>query len=133
MDTPRPLRVLLVEDDPVMGRLLRSMLWTDAAVRVVTTGEEALCALARESVETVVTDLRLGGVFDGIALSRCIRARWPTTRIVLLMGWTKADILRQAEAVEVDQLLVKPFPADALIQALRPECAWTAPGPGAPE
>jgi CheY-like chemotaxis protein/HPt (histidine-containing phosphotransfer) domain-containing protein len=67
-----PLRLLVVEDEPVNRRVLYGLLQRDGhAVRAVATAHEALALLEteREAVDLVLTDLRLPGL-SGLDLAR---------------------------------------------------------------
>ncbi len=117
--TPRPPRVLCVDDEPNvlagLGRVLR-------ARYEVVTAESAAGGLARlrdgEPFEVVVSDLRMPRT-DGIAFLTGVRQVAPDTVRVLLTG--DADLLGAIAAVnegQVFRFLLKPCAPDALLMAL---------------
>ena len=95
-------RVLVVDDEADLRHLLCLSLSFDERIQVVAsvgTGREALDAMAAaarwERIHVVVLDRRLGGPLDGLAIGRCIRQRWPGTKLVLI-SCGDAQELREA-------------------------------------
>jgi CheY-like chemotaxis protein len=126
--TARPIRILLAEDNPVNAMVTREMLIRRGhAVHEVTSGEDAIAAMADGGFDLVLTDIHMPGL-DGIEATKRIRrnefmARRPRTPIIALT----ADVLetgRQAcQDVGMDGFLTKPIdPAelDAMIAKLFP-------------
>lgn len=81
-----PACVLCVDDEPNILSALRRTLRVDG-LRVLTAqgGQEALEALERESVDVVISDMRMPGM-DGAELLERVHQRWPTHIRVLLTG-----------------------------------------------
>jgi signal transduction histidine kinase/ActR/RegA family two-component response regulator len=70
-----PLRVLLVEDNVVNQRLAARLLEKNGhAVQVVSTGGEALDALARERFDLTIMDVQMPDI-DGLKVTRIVRDR----------------------------------------------------------
>lgn len=88
----QPLRVLLVDDDPLLLKSLRDILESDGhSVQTADGGQagidEFLAAHARtEPFAAVITDLGMPNV-DGRAVASVIKAAAPATPVVLLTGW----------------------------------------------
>ena len=108
----QPLRILLVDDDPLLLRSLRDILESDGhSVQTADGGQagidEFLAALARtEPFAAVITDLGMPNV-DGRAVASVVKAAAPTTPIVLLTGWGHG--LQGDKMPEyVDRVLSKP-------------------------
>ncbi|MCX7371819.1 MAG: response regulator [Alphaproteobacteria bacterium] len=125
MPTPTPaagpLRVLLVDDEPLLLRLGRRAL-EEAGHHVTTaeTGEEALELLDEAAPHMLVSDIAMPGM-DGAALAQAAVARRPALRVLLLSGYA-------ASALQVDwaatgwRYLAKPFTPAALTAAVG---GWT--------
>jgi DNA-binding NarL/FixJ family response regulator len=80
------VRVLIVDDQPVIRRGLRMWLDLEPNVAVVgeaATGEEALQIARRLKPDVVLMDAELPGM-DGVAATAAIRAALPTTRVIVL-------------------------------------------------
>ena len=96
-----PVRVVIVDDHPVVRDGLRGMLEADDALVVVgeaADGAEAVRLVARVAPDVVLMDLRMPGV-DGVAAIARIGADHPDVRVLVLTTYdTEADILRAVEA-----------------------------------
>jgi CheY-like chemotaxis protein len=88
----QPLRILLVDDDPLLLKSLCDILESDGhSVQTADGGQagidEFLAACARaEPFAAVISDLGMPNV-DGRAVASVIKAAAPTTPVVLLTGW----------------------------------------------
>ena len=119
MATPEPtFRVLLVEDEPVIRELVRTML-TGGPVEVECASEGAECVkLARtRSFDLILLDIVLPGL-DGIAVCRLLKSDPTTARVPIYMLTAKAkqadiDTARRAGA---DGYIQKPFKAAELMK-----------------
>jgi PAS domain S-box-containing protein len=107
-------RVLLVEDEPALQRLmLRSLREHGYATLAADSAEAALELLAREPVALLISDVGLPGA-SGSELAARVRESWPQTRILLVSGNAGA-----AELPEEVPFLPKPFTMDRLLQSVR--------------
>jgi CheY-like chemotaxis protein len=107
------MRVLVIDDEPLIGTTLRILL-DEHAVTVVTTGHAAKDLIERgERFDVILCDLMLEG-FSGIDLSRWLETRDPALkeRIVFMTGGAFTDEARGfLRTVPVDRQLEKPFSA----------------------
>jgi len=100
--------LLLVEDDPSIGNLVRSYLGRHGYRIVwVRTGEEALTELGRHAVRLVVLDIGLPGM-DGFDVCRVMRER-STIPIVMLTARDEEPDRVAGLEVGADDYLSKPF------------------------
>jgi len=116
-DTPKihpHLRVLLVENDPMILQMLADDLRTaHHEVETANDGLEGLRKFQAGEWDVVVTD-RLMPTLDGEKLAAAIKAINPNTQIVLMTGL--AGELRDPSAYAA--ILEKPFRIDALLRAI---------------
>jgi DNA-binding NarL/FixJ family response regulator len=121
MDARRsgPVRVLIVDDHPMVREGLRSMLG-DGTVEVVGaagTGAEAI-RLAREAVaEVILLDLKLPDV-DGLALLAGLRALAPDTRVLVVTMHDDATLVRRALAAGAAGYVLKGIGRRELLAAV---------------
>ncbi len=91
----RPVRVLVVDDHPVLRGVVRAACGASPNLQVVGEadgGEEAIEAVRRLSPDVIVLDLALAG-FDGIEVIRRLRSeRWPT-RVLVLTGRLDSQVV----------------------------------------
>jgi DNA-binding response OmpR family regulator len=100
--------VLLVEDDPDQLDLREQIL--SMAGHTVLPAKNATEALAHEATAQVaVLDLRIPTLADGLSLIQEIRQRAPSTKLIVLSGWTAGL------AVKVDPVLEKPVKTRVLL------------------
>lgn len=103
------IRVLLVDDHPVVRSGLRAVLDSADAVQVVgeaATGEEALTLAAHLQPDVVLCDLRLGQGIDGIQTTAALRALDPAPVVLILTTFDRdAEILGAIEAGAAGYLL----------------------------
>ena len=96
-----PIRVLVVDDHPVVRTGVRGMLDSHADFDVVgeaCDGEEAIAQVDVLEPDVVLMDLRLPGV-DGAEATRRIRAAHPDVQVLVLTTYdTDDDIVRAVEA-----------------------------------
>lgn len=113
------MRVLIVEDDPLLGDGIRAGLEQAGFVAIwVENGESALTVLAAESFAAVVLDLGLPGK-DGLSVLTEMRNREDHTPVLILTARdTVADRVAGLDR-GADDYLVKPFDLDELTARLR--------------
>jgi signal transduction histidine kinase len=111
-----PLRILLVDDEPMMTNAVSRMLQPSGhTVSVAASGEEALARLSEHPFDVVISDMGLGAGMNGWELADAVRTRWPRVRFLLATGWGAAIDPGEARTRGVDAVLAKPYrPADLL-------------------
>jgi two-component system, OmpR family, KDP operon response regulator KdpE len=111
-------RVLVVDDEPQITRVLRTVLTSQGyQVRTAAEGESALTNFNEWRPELVITDLYMPHM-DGIELCRRIRAQSTVPIIVLSV---KGEEKTKVEALDsgADDYVTKPFGIDELLARVR--------------
>jgi DNA-binding NarL/FixJ family response regulator len=115
------IRVLVVDDHPVVRDGLRGMLDSQPDLEVIgeaANGQQALTAVAHQPPDVVLMDLRMPEL-DGVEATRQIGAHHPTVRVLVLTTYDDdADIIRAVEAGATGYLL-KDTPRHELFDAVR--------------
>lgn len=115
------LRVILVDDHPVVRAGLKSLLSGDEEIDVVaeaSSGAEAISKAAAFRPDIVLMDLRMGAGVDGADATREIVAAPDPPKVIILTTFeTDTDILRAVEAGASGYLL-KDSPPDKILHAV---------------
>jgi len=115
------LRVLVVEDDSAMLKLLEVMLRTAGhKVQLARNGVEALRLIEQESPQLLISDWMMPEM-DGITLCRKLRERseWRSIYMIILTGKEGNDRLVEAFEAGADDYLVKPIVRKIFFARLR--------------
>ena len=116
-NTSERQRVLVVDDEKLVGTLLARFLRKDFDVTVIVDGEEALERLGTETFDLVVTDLKMPGVSgeDIIAKARSLEQKPP---VVVMSGHASTDgTMEKVMGAGAAGFLEKPFPGKARVLA----------------
>jgi CheY-like chemotaxis protein len=109
----RRLRILLVDDDPVLIKSLQDTLQEDghlvSAAPGGQAGIDAFAAAGRgaECFDVVITDLGMPHV-DGRKVASAVKGMAAATPVILLTGWGQRMIDDQETPDHVDKVLAKP-------------------------
>jgi len=116
-----PIRILIVDDHPVVLAGLTSMLNTQAGIEVAgsaSSGEEALEMIRSKFVDLLLLDLRMPGMSGIDTLHAMNRAKISLRVIILTSFETDEDIYRAVQAGAQGYLL-KDAPQSDVIDAIR--------------
>jgi CheY-like chemotaxis protein len=128
---PRPLRILLVDDDRILLQSLRDILSSDGHTVTAADGgqsgiDEFFAARGRaEPFAIVITDLGMPNV-DGRTVAAAIKSAVPGTPVILLTGWGQRLQGEGQLPEHVNRVLAKPPRLSELRSALAELC--TQPG-----
>ena len=121
-DSGMNIRVLLIDDHPVVRAGLRALLETEPGIEVVGEsgdGTSAISLARRLRPNLVLTDLLLPTI-DGVALTEMIRAQLPDTQVVVLTSVSEEDasVVRAIRAGAIGYVL-KNADTELLIATIR--------------
>ena len=123
-----PIRLLIVDDHPVVRDGLRGLFADDPDFQVVgeaANGAEAVARVERLGADVVLMDLRMPGMGGVEAITR-LREVAPGVRVLVLTTYdTDSDVLAAIEAGATGYLL-KDAPREELIRAVRAAFAGEA-------
>lgn len=115
----RPLRVLVVDDEPAILRFLKpSLTHAGYVVSEADAGQDAIDAARRGGADLIVLDLGLPDI-DGLEVISRIRAAGSAVPIIVLSS--RGDEGGKVEALDrgADDYVTKPFGVDELLARLR--------------
>ncbi len=107
-------KVLVVDDDPVVGKSFNRVL-SDKGYVVVTAqnAQEALTKLRDGKYDVVFTDIRMPGM-DGLELAEQVKAKHPWTPVVIVTGYGTTANEERAKAAGVSAFLHKPLSPETI-------------------
>ncbi len=120
-DHDQPIRILLVEDDSHIGRIIELSLpelgipyhFTSAI-----SAEDGLELWEQQHFDVLVTDYNLRGM-NGLQLIEELRRKGFHVPTLLVTAYDSADLRREVRSLHVDAYLTKPFFMDELVDTVR--------------
>lgn len=115
------IRLMLVDDHPLMLLGISSMLDGKADIQVVGTasnGQEALARARELNPDVMMLDIVMPGM-DGVELARQMRAELPDVRLLVLSSDTSLATLEPLLGIGIDGFLPKSSESAAMLEAVR--------------
>jgi CheY-like chemotaxis protein len=92
------MKLLIVEDNPEMRRLMKRMLGGfDTEISECEDGSEVIASYARIEPDWVLMDITMKDV-DGLTATRQLLARWPDARVLMVTNHTDEMLRSEARA-----------------------------------
>ena len=111
-------RVLLVDDDPLILRALRTRLtYVGHDVQAYSDGASALSGLEAWPADIAVLDINMRGL-NGFQVASSIRARHPDCRIVMQTASKSEEVWSKLSHEKVEAVLEKPFDSKMLLSLI---------------
>src|SRR5688572_9934562 len=122
-------KILIVDDNRIIREVLRGLIRHDEQLQVVgvaANGESALEMIAQLKPDLVCCDILMPGL-DGIAVLRAIHAAHPGTRVIVVSGESRPDIVSKALKAGASGFVVKPFNAEKVLRSIHTALAAPVP------
>jgi len=119
MDTAN-IRIMIIDDHPVVRAGLESMLSTQPDMDVVasaSSGREALALLETHTPDVILMDLRMSGM-SGLDAIRAINLRPDPPRILVLTSFDAEEDIYQSVWAGAQGYILKDTPQDRLLEAI---------------
>ena len=104
-------KVVVVEDSPEIGRLIKSSLNTldiDLDINVLPSAEEAQIEIFRQRVDLLITDIRLPGI-TGIDLIKKVKKTYPDIKIIVVTGLSEEEFDKDLGIIKPASFFRKPI------------------------
>lgn len=114
------IRVLLVDDQPLIRRGLRALLKPEPDLEIVgeaENGETAIALLHTLEADVILMDVRMP-IMDGVAATKAIVPAFPNTKILILTTFDDTAYVTQALQNGASGYLLKDTPAAELVSAI---------------
>lgn len=118
---PNPIRVMIVDDHPMVRKGLASFLLVMDDLESVGDAKDGLDAVRQCEIsppDVILMDLVMP-MMDGPAAIRAIRKRWPEIQIVALTSFQEEELVHEALQAGAISYLLKDVSADELEAAIR--------------
>lgn len=114
------VKILLVEDNPMVLAMLRDALTPLAKVTTAGDGADALLKAVDEAPDILVSDFRMPGM-DGRQLAEKLKGRGSTSAISVVLLATRADISEKLATQDhlADEYVEKPFFLKEAVQRIK--------------
>ncbi len=112
-------KVLIIEDDPTMTSLLRTLLEFEGFQPLIAApDEDVLQTIRRQQPDVVLMDIHLRGGLNGLDVTRQIRAAedLKDTRVILVSGM---PLESECLAAGANDFVLKPYMPDDLIRRIQ--------------
>src|SRR6185503_8891573 len=115
-----PLRVLIVDDDPVTGDLLCEVFEKEGFVaRFEQSSEAALSSFESYAPNVVVSDIRMKSRNDGLNLLAHLHREFPTIPVILMTAFGSMDTAVRAVREGAFDYISKPFLRHEVVSTVR--------------
>ena len=121
MTEPRPIRVMIVDDHPVVRDGLKNMLLAFDDLKLVGEagdGNQALAHIGQAQPDVILMDMVMPGM-DGIATTRAVLAHFPQMKIIMLTSFVEDKLVQDALEAGASGYLLKNVPINTLADAIR--------------
>ena len=116
-----PIRVLIVDDHPMVRRGLRSLLSAYPDIQIVGEAEDstsALRAATELTPEIILLDIQLPGL-DGVEIAQQLRRIAPTTKVIALTAYDNEQYVFNAMRAGAYAYLLKRTSDETVVEAVR--------------
>lgn len=122
------IKVFVVDDEEeFVQALVERLQLRGFAARGLTSGQEALETMARESFDVAIIDVRMPGQ-GGLEVVSDIKRRWPERQVILLTGHGSADDAEKGLQLGACHYLMKPVRISELVEIIQKTCKKAGPG-----
>ena len=129
------MRVMIVEDQPMIRSLLESYFRAEDGHRIVASipgAKQAIGVCRVSAVDLILMDVRTQHRENGLTAVREIKAMRPTIKIVVVTSLIDSEVLKEAKAAGADSLWYKDSTKNRLMEVVRQTMAGEHIFPDAP-
>ena len=114
------IKLLIVDDEIVVQQScvdIFSVKSNRYDITTVSSGEEALVILEKESFDIILTDIKMPGL-PGLKLLSTIRNKYPDTAIIVITGFATVRTAVEAMKLGAVEFIPKPFTPDEIYNSV---------------
>jgi CheY-like chemotaxis protein len=119
METGRPIKILVVEDEAITAKALEHSLKDVGydVVGIASSGEEAIRQAARTQPDLVLMDIMLRGLIDGVSATQRIQTRFDIP-VIYLTALSDNETVKRVMHSNPYGYIVKPFTEEEVYEAI---------------
>jgi two-component system, NarL family, response regulator LiaR len=121
MTDPKPIKVMVVDDHPVVRDGLKNMLLVFDDLELVGEADNGRAALAfchQHSPDVILMDVAMPGM-DGISTTRLILENYPQVKIIMLTSYPEDSLVQKSLEAGAMGYMLKNASIDTLANAIR--------------
>jgi two-component system, NarL family, response regulator LiaR len=121
MSDPQPIKVMIVDDHPIVRDGLKNMLLAFDDLQLVGEagdGHQAVAGCRQNPPDVILMDVFMPGL-DGIAATRAILRQCPQVKIIMLTSFVEDSTVERSLAAGAVGFLLKNAPINTLAEAIR--------------
>jgi DNA-binding NtrC family response regulator len=128
------LKVLILDDEPIVGKRLKPALSKYGIdVEVFEDPHQAVARINETEFDIVVSDVRMEAM-DGLKVLETVRSKSDRTKVIIITGYATVEVAREALVKGAFDFIAKPFkPNDLRLVINKAAKALGYPGIGALE
>lgn len=115
------VNLIIADDEKIIRESILSFDWKKIGVNALAcfaSGEEVLEFLKNNSVDILLTDIRMSGM-DGITLIAEVKKLYPGIAIICVSGYDEYEYLRSCLRLGAKDYLLKPIDRDKLFESVQ--------------
>lgn len=114
----KPLEILLLDDEAIVGKRLKPALGKiGCQVEVFQDPALAVKRIAEKEFDIVVTDIYMDGM-DGMQVLDLVHKKYPRTKIIMITGYAMISLARESMEKGAFDFIAKPFKPDDLREVI---------------
>jgi DNA-binding NtrC family response regulator len=118
-DQEKPLKILVVDDEPNILEVIQSFLESEGyEVRTADSGASVFSGLDGDDTNIVLLDIRMPDI-DGLQCLRYIKDKYPTVEVVMMSGFATLQMARKSLEIGAFDYLKKPLSFNHLKEVIQ--------------
>ena len=121
MSLAKPIRVIVVDDHPIVRHGIKTLLLTFDDISVIGeagNGEQALALCAETEPDVILMDIIMPGM-NGVDATRAVLERFPQVKIIVLTSFPDQDVVQETLETGASGFLLKDTPKEIVGEAIR--------------
>lgn len=112
-------RILVIDDESIVRISCKKILSPEGFdVELASDGYEAIELIKKQTYDIIITDLKMPKM-DGLEVLEWIKKNSPSSKVIVITGFSTPEIAEKAIATGATRYLEKPFTPETLLSAVQ--------------